>query len=67
MVDGNEETAARSIAGLGTYTYYGTSAGTWIGEVGAGSPEIKVQCRNSDNIDLSSDYMTKSLSVAILG
>ena len=65
MVDGTEETSARSIDGSGIY---GTSSGTWIGEItGAGSPVIKVQCRNSHNIDLQADYMTKSLSVAILG
>ena len=47
---------------------YGTSSGTWIGEItGAGSPVIKVQCRNSDAIDLWEDYHTKALSVAILG
>ena len=56
---------ARSIDGAGIY---GTSSGTWIGEItGAGSPVIKVQCRNSDAIDLWEDYHTKALSVAILG
>ena len=36
MVDGIEETSARSIDGSGIY---GTSSGTWIGEItGAGSP-----------------------------
>ena len=65
MVDGIEETSARSIDGSGIY---GTSSGTWIGEItGAGSPVIKVQCRNSDALDLYSDYMTKALSVAIIG
>ena len=44
MVDGIEETSARSIDGSGIY---GTSSGTWIGEItGAGSPVIKVQCRD---------------------
>ena len=65
MVDGTEETSARSIDGSGIY---GTSSGTWIGEItGAGSPVIKVQCRNSDALNLYSDYMTKALSVAIIG
>ena len=65
MVDGTEETSARSIDGAGIY---GTSSGTWIGEIfGAGSPVIKVQCRNSDALNLYSDYMTKALSVAIIG
>ena len=65
MVDGTEETSARSIDGSGVY---GTSSGTWIGEItGAGSPVIKVQCRNSDALNLYSDYMTKALSVAIIG
>jgi len=65
MVDGIEETSARSIDGSGIY---GTSSGTWIGEItGAGSPVIKVQCRNSDALNLYSDYMTKALSVAIIG
>ena len=65
MVDGIEETSARSIDGSGIY---GTSSGTWIGEItGAGSPVIKVQCRNSDALDLYSDYMTKALSVATIG
>ena len=65
MVDGIEETSARSIDGSGLY---GTSSGTWIGEItGAGSPVIKVQCRNSDALNLYSDYMTKALSVAIIG
>ena len=46
MVDGTEETSARSIDSAGVF---GTSSGTWIGEItGAGSPVIKVQCRNSD-------------------
>ena len=44
MVDGTKETSARSIDGAGVF---GTSSGTWIGEItGAGSPVIKVQCRN---------------------
>ena len=65
MVDGTEETSARSIDGSGVY---GTSSGTWIGEItGAGSPVIKVQCRNSDAMNLYHDYMTKALTVAILG
>ena len=40
MVNGNEETSARSIDSAGIY---GTSSGTWI-RLGAGSPVIKVQC-----------------------
>ena len=64
MVGGTEETSARSIDGAGNY---GTSSGTWVGAVSAGSPEIWVQCRNSDPLDLQSDYMTKALTVAILG
>ena len=64
VVGGTEETSARSIDGTGNY---GTVSGTWIGAVSAGSPEIKVQCRNSDLIDLQADYMTKALTVAILG
>ena len=58
MIDGTEVTSARSIDGAGKY---GTSSGTWIGEItGAGSPVIKVQCRNSDAIDLWEDYHTKA-------
>ena len=37
------------------------------GSVNAGSPVIKVQCRNSVAIDLHADYMTNALTVAILG
>ena len=65
MVDGTEETAARSIGGAGVY---GTSSGTWIGAVSAGSPEIKVRCRNIISIDFNGDdYKVKALTVAILG
>ena len=63
MIGGTEETAARSIV-TGVYD---TSSGTWIGAVSAGSPVIKVQCRNSYALDLHHDYMTKALTVAILG
>ena len=46
MVGGTEQTAARSINGNGLLLRLpGAPAGTWIGELGAGSPEIKVQCR----------------------
>jgi hypothetical protein len=68
VVDGTEQIGARSIEGGGTY---GTSSGTWIGAVSAGSPEIKVRCRNSNNIDFigdpPDDYKAKALIVAILG
>jgi hypothetical protein len=63
-VDGNEATAARSIDGSGPY---GTVSGTWIGTVsGPSSPQITVQCRNSHEINLYDDYMTKALNVVIL-
>jgi hypothetical protein len=65
LVDGIEETSARSISGASPW--YGTSAGTWIGEVGAGSPVIKVQCRSDKTVKTYSDYGTKALTVAILG
>ena len=65
LVDGIEETSARSISGASPL--YGTSAGTWIGEVGAGSPVIKVQCRSDRTVKSFSDYGTKALTVAILG
>ena len=46
MVGGTEQTAARSINGNGLLLRLpGAPAGTWIEELGAGSPEIKVQCR----------------------
>ena len=64
MVDGTEETAARSIGGAGVY---GTSSGTWIGAVSAGSPEIKVECFNSNPTQFDGNYKTKALTVAILG
>jgi len=65
VVDGTEQIGARSIEGGGAY---GTSSGTWIGAVSAGSPEIKVRCRNANNIDMNGDdYKVKALTVAILG
>ena len=65
MVDGTEQIGARSIDGGGAY---GTSSGTWIGAVSAGSPEIKVRCRNIISIDFNGDdYKVKALTVAILG
>ena len=68
MVDGTEETSARSIDGSGPF---GSPSGTWIGEITCGqsscSPVIKVQCRNSNTVNLYDDFMTKALSVAILG
>lgn len=63
MINGNEETAARSIDGAGIY---GTSSGTWIGELGAGESVIKVQARNDKALDLYSDFMTKALTVVLL-
>ena len=65
VVDGTEQIGARSIDGSGSY---GTSSGTWIGAVSAGSPEIKVRCRNIISIDFNGDdYKVKALTVAILG
>ena len=65
MVGGTEQTSARSINGNGLY---GSPQGTWIGELGAGSPEIKVQCRSDlTTISFHDDYMTRALTVAILG
>ena len=65
MVGGTEQTSARSINGNGLY---GSPQGTWIGELGAGSPEIKVQCRSDlTTISFHDDYMTRALTVAVLG
>lgn len=65
MVDSVEQTAARAI-GSGTF---GSVSGTWIGEVVGPSTTkvVKVQCRSSVTINLDSDYMTKTLQVAIIG
>ena len=68
MVNDVEETSARSITGSQvSQGIYGTTSGTWIGAVSAGSPVIKVQCRSSNSLALFDDYMTKALTVAILG
>ena len=65
MVGGTEQTSARSINGNGLY---GSPQGTWIGELGAGSPEIKVQCRSDlTTISFHDDYMTRALTIAVLG
>ena len=71
MLNDIEETSARSITGShgdgGKEGIYGTTSGTWIGAVSAGSPVIKVQCRSTNALNLGGDYQTKALTVAILG
>ena len=48
MVNDIEETSARSIeASHLSEGFYGTTSGTWIGAVSAGSPVIKVQQSSS--------------------
>jgi hypothetical protein len=67
MVGGTEMIPARSIAGTVGAQSYATSSGQWIGAVNAGTTTIKVQCRNDQGLVLESDYMTKALTIAILG
>jgi len=62
-VNGAEQKSTRSINKGG----YVSVTGTWIGALGPGSPEIKAECRASGRIDLSLDFHTKALTVAIIG